>query len=87
MDKLVAQTVKLYVLNTLLSLGMPDPREQSALPLLKRLQVGISRARESQGHPAKIRLPITAQLLRGFKVQDIPREWSCGQYAAQGSSS
>ena len=29
--------------NAQISLGLPDPREQSSFPLLKRVQAGISR--------------------------------------------
>ena len=31
------------VRNIQISLGLPDPREQSSLPMLKRVQVGIAR--------------------------------------------
>ena len=47
-----------------ISLGLPDPREQSSLPILKRVQAGISRARMLRGSPPRIRLPVTAQILR-----------------------
>ena len=46
-----------------ISLGFPDPREQSSLPLLKRVQAGIARARMMRGTPGKLRLPITATVL------------------------
>lgn len=46
-----------------ISLGLPDPREQSSLPILKRVQAGISRARMMRGSPPRIRLPITAHIL------------------------
>lgn len=46
-----------------ISLGLPDPREQSSLPLLKRVQAGISRAQVKKGTPVRIRLPITAHVL------------------------
>ena len=32
-----------------ISLGLPDPRDQSSLPVLKRVQAGISRARLAHG--------------------------------------
>ena len=67
---LTPQTVKSYlsaIRNTQLSLGLPDPREQSSLPMLKRVQAGISRARLGRGHPSRVRLPITATLLRRIK--------------------
>ena len=58
------QTIKSYlagIRNMQLSLGLPDPREQSSLPILKRVQAGISRARI--GSPtSRIRLPITPHL-------------------------
>ena len=47
-----------------LSLGLPDPRDQSSLPRLKRVLAGISRARLNQHrHPPRIRLPIMGHLL------------------------
>ena len=47
--------------------GPPGPQEQSSLPMLRRVQAGISRARLGRGHPSKVRLPITASLLRRIK--------------------
>ena len=67
---LTPQTVKSYlsaIRNTQLSLGLPDPREQSSLPMLKRVQAGISRTRLGRGHPSRVWLPITAALLRRIK--------------------
>ena len=64
---LATQTVKSYISairNTQLSLGLPDPREQSSLPVLKRVLAGISRARLGRGQTPKVRLPVTASLLR-----------------------
>ena len=46
-----------------LSLGLPDPRDQSSLPILRRVQAGISRARLGTTS-ARVRLPITPPLLR-----------------------
>ena len=47
-----------------ISLGLPDPRDQSSLPVLKRVQAGIRRARMMKGSSPRIRLPITAHILR-----------------------
>ena len=47
-----------------ISLGLPDPRDQGSLPILKRVQAGIHRAHLLKGSPPRIRLPITAQVLR-----------------------
>lgn len=69
---LAPQTVKSYlaaIRNTQLSLGLPDPREQSSLPVLKRVQAGISRARLKRAQSSRIRLPITAPLLRRIKTE------------------
>ena len=68
---LAPQTVKSYlaaIRNTQLSLGLPDPREQSSLPILKRVLDGIKRARFRKGPPARIRLPITTQVLHQIKA-------------------
>ena len=69
-NNLAPQTIKLYlaaVRNLQISLGLPDPREQSSLPLLKRVQAGISRLRTLKGVKGRIRLPITAAILRQIK--------------------
>lgn len=50
-----------------ISLGLPDPREQSSLPVLKRVQAGIRRARMLKGTPSQIRLPITAHILEQIR--------------------
>ena len=64
---LAPQTVKGYlsaVRNAQISMGLPDPRERSALPLLKRVQAGISRVRQQAGsQPSQVRLPITVHIL------------------------
>ena len=68
---LAPQTVKCYLAaerNMQLSLGLPDPRDHSSLPMLKRVLAGISRARLSQQVPARVRLPITAPLLAQMQV-------------------
>ena len=69
-DGLAPQMVKSYlaaIRNTQLSLGLPDPREQSSLPVLKRVLAGISRSRLGRGQPSRVRLPVTAVLLRRIK--------------------
>ena len=49
-----------------LSLGLPDPRDQSSLPILQRVLAGISRA--SLGTTsARVRLPVTPSLLRQIR--------------------
>ena len=63
---LAPQTVKSYlsaVCNSQISLGLPDPRDQSSLPILKRIQDGIARLRMLKGSPPQVRLPITAHIL------------------------
>ena len=63
------QTVKTYLSslrNVQISLGLPDPREQSSLPVLKRVQAGIQRIRLGD-NPSRIRLPITPPILRQIK--------------------
>ena len=65
-EGLAPQTIKSYLSalrNMQLSLGFPDPREQSALPVLKRVQAGISRCRLLKGTPSRVRLPLTAHIL------------------------
>ena len=69
---LAPQSIKSYlaaIRNTQLSLGLPDPREQSSLPVLKRVLAGISRARLGRGQPSRIRLPITAAMLRNIREE------------------
>lgn len=34
-----------------ITIGLPDPRQQSSLPLLKRVQAGISHAMMLKGSP------------------------------------
>ena len=65
-EGLTAQTAKSYlsaVRNLQLSLGLPDPRDQSSLPVLKRVLAGIIRTRLAQNVAPRVRLPITAQIL------------------------
>ena len=69
-EGLAPQTGKSYLsaLRSMqISLGLPDPRDQSSLPILKRVQAGISRARVLKGSPPRIRLPITVRLLEGIQ--------------------
>ena len=69
---LAPQTVKGYlaaVRNMQLSLGLPDPRDHSSLPILKRVLAGIRRARLSKQHQPQVRLPITGTLL--VKIHDM----------------
>ena len=50
-------------------MGLPDPRDQSSLPLLKRVQAGIKRVRASRGrHNQRIRLPITLVMLGSIRT-------------------
>ncbi len=69
-EGLAPQTGKAYLAalrNMQLSLGFPDPRDQSSLPILKRVQAGIRRVRMLKGSAAKIRLPITAPILHRIR--------------------
>ena len=88
---LAPQTVKSYlaaIRNTQLSLGLPDPRERSSLPVLKRVLAGISRSCLGRGQPSRVRLPVTAVLLRRIKeeLQLTPKSEYCGPFAARPSS-
>ena len=50
--------------NTHISLGFPDPRDSSSLPILRRIQAGIQRIQSTTGSPSKrVRLPITPAIL------------------------
>ena len=69
---LAPQTVKGYlaaVRNMQVSLGLPDPRDQSSLPMLKRVQAGIQRIRSVAGPASRTRLPITASVLERIRGQ------------------
>ena len=60
-EGLAPQSIKSYLSalrNTQLSLGLPDPREQSTLPVLKRVQMGISRASWAVRSPPKSDCPL-----------------------------
>ena len=66
---LASQTIKTYLsaLRSMqISLGLPDPRDQSSMPILKRVQAGISRARLTANSQPRVRLPITARTLAGI---------------------
>ena len=81
-EGLAPQTIKSYLSalrNMKLSLGFPDPREQSSLPMLKRIQAGIARCRLLRDPPSRIRLPITAHILR--KIGQGWRESLCPERA------
>ena len=68
---LAPQTIKSYlaaVQDMQISIGLPDPRDQSSIPILKRVQAGINRARRSDNQPREVRLPITLHLLRQIKA-------------------
>ena len=69
---LAPQTGKGYlaaVRNMQISLGLPDPRDQSSMPMLRRVQAGIQRMRAISGAPSRNRLHITATLLERIRVQ------------------
>ncbi len=56
------------VRNAQIALGLPEPREHSSLPLLKRVLSGIRRCRLQQGKGCKkTRLPVTVELLKRMK--------------------
>lgn len=63
---LAPQTCRSYlaaVRSMQISLGLPDPRDHSSMPILKRVQAGIRRVRMQQGAQPRIRLPITLEVL------------------------
>ena len=68
---LAPQSIRSYlaaIRDMQISIGLPDPREQSSLPILKRVQAGTSRTRVGTGQPGKIRLPITTGLLQQIRL-------------------
>ena len=65
---LAPQTIKSYLLVLCNMQISPDPREQSSLPVLKRVQAGISRTRMLKGSPPLIRLPIMVHLLEQVRA-------------------
>ena len=67
---LAPQTVKAYlaaVRSEQIKLGLPDPRDQSSLSLLKRIQAGINRVQKGQAKQ-RVRLPITPPILCQIKT-------------------
>ena len=50
-------------INTQLFLGIPGPREHSALPILRRVQAGIAQVRLGRTQSLRICLGITALIL------------------------
>ena len=65
-EGLAPQRAKTYlsaVRNMQLSLGLPDPRDHSSFPMLKRVLARISRARISRQVALRVRLLITGSIL------------------------
>ena len=60
---LAPQTIKAAVRSMQLSLGLPDPRDNSSPPLPRRVLAGIGRARLFQRGRPQVKLPITGPLL------------------------
>ena len=50
---------------------LPDPCDQSSMPMSKRIQVGIRRVRMEKGSKSRIRLPITLTVLGKIHQQLI----------------
>ncbi len=49
-------------------LGLPDPQEQSSLPLLKRIQAGVRQVWALKGPSGRqVRFPITLKILAGMQ--------------------
>ena len=68
---LAPQTIKSYlsaIRSMQISLGLPDPRDNSSLPRLRRVLAGIQRVRSEKGVVSRTRLPITATVLQ--KIHD-----------------
>ncbi len=70
-----------------LSLGLPDPREASSSPILKRVQTGIKRAKLLRHEPARLRLPITVSILGKIRsaldTSNHPQKvliWACAAF-------
>lgn len=56
------------VRNAQIALGLPEPREHSSLPMLKRVLAGIRRCRVQQGSStSRVRLPVTVDLLKRMR--------------------
>ena len=65
-EGLAPQTATCYLMavcNMQLSLGLPDPRDHSSFPTLKRVLAGIRRARLSHSATPRVRLPITGTIM------------------------
>ena len=66
-EGLAPQSIKTYlaaVRNMHISLGFPDPRANSSLLILRRIQAGIQRVQATKGTPSsRVRLPITPPIL------------------------
>ena len=65
-DGLAPQTIKVYlsaIRSMQLSLRLPPLREETTLPVLKRVLDGIRRVRTSGNHTPRIRMPITVTVL------------------------
>ena len=65
-EGLAPQSIKSYlaaVRSMQISLGLPDPRESSSLPTLKRVLDGVKRVRMVKGVAPRARLPVTATVL------------------------
>ena len=70
-EGLAAQLIKIYLAaacNMHISLGFPDPRDSSSLPVLRRVQLGIQRVQASKSSTTRTRLPITLEILDRFRV-------------------
>lgn len=68
---LAPQSIRVYlsaVRSMQISLGLPNPRDQSSLPILQRVQAGIRRAHAAKESNPPTRLPITAHVLRQLKA-------------------
>ena len=66
------QRILAAVRNMQVSLGLPDPRDQSSLPMLKRVQAGIQRVRSVAGPASRTSLPITASVLECIESSSHP---------------
>ena len=77
--ELSPQTIKTYLSaarNQHVSLGFPDPRDQSSLPLLKRVQAGIQRVQAMKpGNCKRVRLPVTPRILELLRAH-----WESSQH-------
>ena len=66
-EGLAPQSIKTYLAaarSMHISLGFPDPRVNSSLPILRRIQAGIQRVQATKGTPSsRVRLPITPPIL------------------------